>query len=356
MFKKSTQAGVSAAILTFTISTQLSAAELNGSSEIEVGNSTYVVELEAGASRIHLPQYRFGVDLQGPAFLDVEELETGEDDLGGYQIGAGIYLPSMDIGGGEVTFGIVGSYSDYDDQRTTICDSATGANFCNLMPLFESSSAAFDLIKNTFAGGIVFDTDRDVDLFEIALVAKTPIEIDGMNFIHGFDYQRLSEDFDMTATAFEPGSANAGQAQYNHDLDTDYIGLFIGIDVAKTVADDVVLNLDGKIGVYHRNTDYNGRFFSDQRDFFAPPISQTLGLSDNDVTAIAEGEIELVKMFGNLEVSAFVKGQWISDVPTINYNTTETLPIPAGGGQVGTTLGSESAFSYTIGGGIVIPF
>ena len=116
------------------------------------------------------------------------------------------------------------------------------------------------------------------------------------------------------------------------------------------------MKVNGKVGVYQRDTDYSGRFFSDQRDFGSPPISQTLGLSDDDTTFIAEGKMEIVKMFGNVEVSGFVKGQWFSDVATINYNDTDTAPIPIGGTQMGTTLGSESAFTYTIGGSVVMPF
>ena len=360
MFLKSCQIATISALVLGVFAPEVSVAEEKETHSFAFGTEyeTYVLRIEGGFSRAHLPNYNFGVDIDTttPGFPTGSRITTGEENLNGYQFGGGLYLPSMDIGGRDVVFGITGSYSDYDGDKSTVCDTALGNTQCNFFALFEVGPGSFDFIKNTFAGGIVFDADREVDLAEFAVKAKTLGPVSGTNVSMGVDYKRLSEDFDMVATGFEPGIPNTAVGLYNHELDTDYIGVFLGLDGAQNFADDFVVKFDGKVGVYRRDTEYNGRFFSDQRDFGAAPISQTLGLDDDDTTFIAEGKLEIVKMFGNTEVSGFVKGQWFSDVATVNYNDSNTAPVTVGGSQVGTTLGSEGAFTYTIGASVVMPF
>ena len=239
MFLKSCQIATISALVLGVFAPEVSVAEEKETHSFAFGTEydTYVLRIEGGFSRAHLPGYEFGTAItNGPGFPTLSRITTGESNLNGYQLGGSLYLPSMDISGRDVIFGISGSYSDYSGDKTTSCVSPTGAVFCNFFPIFESGPGVFDLIKNTFAGGMVYDADRDVDLTEISIKAKTPGPVAGTNIGLGIDYKRLSESFDLTATGFEPGIPNTALGLYGHDLDTDYIGAFISLDAEQNFA------------------------------------------------------------------------------------------------------------------------
>lgn len=337
------------------------AAQAQESGSMQVGNTT--VSVGGGTAILTLPDVPSLVarHLSAAPFSQVEDFEFSDDfgDEIGWNVNGSIAVPA----GANKTLSLNGFWANIDDKDSATCITSAGEN-CRLFPLFDPDPAVVNSSgTNNLAGNtIVSNAERDVDQWGVSLetlwnltpgvmgVTRAPHR---RSFALGADIRGIDQDLDVS---FSSNNVGIGPATYTEDLDTRYYGAYAawGGDYNLPFLSGVTNGLGLRSsfllrgGIYYADTDYSGRII-DNSNTQGNPASGALSLSRNDTAFIGGLVLETRKRIGaRAMLSLKSEYEYYSYVPEMAYNQVDVTvgtTVLGAGGQVGTRIGSDGAFS-----------
>ncbi len=331
---------------------------------MQVGNTT--VSVGGGTAILTLPDVPSLIARHSSAapFSQLEDFKFSDDfgDEIGWNVNGSIAVPF----GANKTLSLGGFWANIDDKDSATCITTAAGQNCRLFPLFDpdpavlNSSSTANIVGRTYAS----DAERDVDQWGVSLESRwnlTP-EVMGVTrapkrrtFTLGADIRGIDQDLDVSFLSNNPV---VGPATYTEDLDTRYYGAYAawGGDYTLPFLSGVTSGLGLRSsfllrgGVYYADTDYSGRIVDDnsvtQSGFTA---SSALSLSRTDTAFIGGLVLETSKRIGaRAMLSLKSEYEYYSYVPEMAYNQVDVTvgtTVLGAGGQVGTRIGSDGAFS-----------
>lgn len=329
---------------------------------VQIASISQAVAVDPGVSlgvsweHLRLPETEFAVEKRTvPGFSrdSVAKIENDDGRLNGirFDFSAG----GMAIGHG-MQAGVKGFFSWHNgDTETQTCanqGAAVGDRYCTVVPLVDPNLNQFNMPFFVVQQNVAFQSEKDVRHWGVALeldsARNSPFGWKG-----GFAYRTIDQDFDLTARA--DGLDSAVRVSYSEDLQTHYWGGYVGA-VAKQSYGGLTIALDGEVGLYWANTDYEGTY-SAQNTAVSPALNQTLQLDDDKLAAIVAVKLSAEQNMGAFLLSGFVRGEYISYAPQVRYNDTDrnTAAFPNSGLNNGTSLDDDNAWSFSAGARVRVP-
>lgn len=347
-------AGLALAYLLFAAPVTAQAASMQvGNATVSVGAGTAILTLPDVPSvvLINTGAAPFPFISNGPKFSD------DFDDEIGWNVNGSIEVPM----GANRTVSLNGFWANIDDEDSATCSDTATTN-CAWYPLVDNPATT--QARGTIAGEqIVTTAKRDVDHWGASLESKWQMNPGVMGvtqaphrrtFALGADIRGIDQDLDV-ALRFVNAPATIGPATYSEDLNTRYYGAYAawGGDYSIPFLSGLTggLGLQSSFllrgGIYYADTDYEGRLVDSTT--IGNPATSALSLSGDDVSFIGGLVLETKKRIGQrTTLSLKSEYEYYSYVPEMSYNQVDTLAgavIAGGGGQVGTRIGSDDAFS-----------
>lgn len=173
-----------------------------------------------------------------------------------------------------------------------------------------------------FAWGdpIRITTKRDVEFFGGDLVFWTPLWQTEASVFVGPSFRRINQETDTFAyeSNREPDVNNM---TLDESLEGSYYGAVVGMRVATPLEERWDFTLDGRVGVYYTDTEYDG-FQRTQLSSSAIPLIEVTHLQTDDsetaVTARAQASLDFTAQKG-LVVRLGMGAEYLSDVPKMHY-------------------------------------
>ena len=254
------------------------------------------------------------------------------------------------MGGGALVGGREGFFAWHNDSSELNCNNIANSQ-CRTIQILGAPGIGVAGSGNIgFASR--FETQKDVDHWGLALEVATP----GPTCLKGgLAFRQIDQDTTITGGQLLDGVLSDPYSMtYNEDLETNYWGAYIGSVLQASIGNGVMIFADGEIGLYWMDADYNGQYTSANSRFFpASNTSQSLGLSRDEIAAIAAVKLSLEQDLGIAKPAVFGRGEWISEIPEVRFNTVALPPVV--GPTTGTSLGEDDAFSLSVGGRITVP-
>jgi hypothetical protein len=327
------------------------------------------VSLGVGYSSLYLPETKI------TTITDILALEFKDQvsDIDSRTSGARWDLALQGISLSDSTsLGVKGFYANLSASKSSQCVSdPVNDEMCVFLPMIDPD---VNDINGDFIGQplSVWETEasRSVKHWGIALEAERkgymtgggmkdePVQHSGSPFRLGIGMRGIDQTVHLTSN---DNSIVLDPVSVNYDLDTRYYGAYVGYSRGFDMGHGVTFGIDGDIGLYYAKTTASADFH-----VFAPlgsglssgptELDQALSLSENKVAVVSSMKASLTKDLGSVRISLDAQGDWYSYVPTLNYNNTDR----AGGFDLigdndGTSLGSDNAFGYTLGGRLTVP-
>lgn len=325
-----------------------------------------VVGLEVSAYEyLDLPDMDFAVEGTnlGPSFSSHRD-ETHDGLVDGARFD--FFVGGLGLGPIRVRAEGFYSYLPADDSRNT-CQTqgggAVGATFCTTIPIeFDPTAfagAAVFALPTTFSQTVVYDTERHVDHWGAGLEieSRDPFVLGSLSVWPkaGFHFRRLDQDIDLRATGLGGAMGIAGgYVSYDEDLDTDYVGGYLGVRIEQTIGSSFVLGLDLEGGGYQANVDYQGIYDDRTSQFptFGVGLVET-SESQDEPAAIGSAKLSLGWRFGLVELAAFARGEYVSYAPQMDYSDRDSIFAPD---NPETEVEADDYFSLSAGASVTLHF
>ena len=348
--------------------------------EMQVGNAK--INVGVGTARVTLPDIEFTQQSTVPALGTIFKHEN--EDIAwkfGWALEGGVEVPVADMFGAVDSIRVGGFFADIEDTTTLNCGLNTGPTVCSVTnivdnPTVQNKFNLVDISGFTPQTAASLRTEREVDYWGLSIEGKAeapdPLAIASNSFVAiGAEYRTLQQDIRIRGqNALGANPTGAVAFDYTEDLDTDYWGAYLsaGADYeipfigGYTSGLGLKSSISGRVGIYHVDTDYNGRY-STNGAFVVPvagpiPFADTgsLNLSTDDVALIAaitlETQLPITRRAALSVRSIYEYNSW---VPDMNYNDTDVQNgIVRAGENVGTRIGDDDAYSATTGVNLTI--
>lgn len=325
-----------------------------------------VIETRISYSRLILPETNM-VALVNPGYDQViGTAENHDGKLDGARLDfripgfAGILtsdeLGRLGLGGRDLSFNLAGYYGRYSSDQTSLCASSGFSGHCAYFNIFDSQPALPN--STSSSGDFVSTTKKDVDAWGVAIetqfnngispVANSPFRI-------GLALKALQQETHLTA--FETtGNENV---DYHEDLDSFYYGIYFAIDRKVDLGSGYSLGVNAEAGAYYVDSNFKGSYTANIVDCGCANIldSSEISESDRDFSFIGSLRIELNKDVGWGTFGLFAEGEYYSYAAKVRYNNNDsnTSGTSISGTNVGTSIESDEAYSYSFGGRVNIP-
>ena len=324
-----------------------------------------------GYEHLELPGTKFAaakVSDAGRSRNSVAKIENHDGDFDGVRI-------DLSYGGIAVTSsvqaGIKGFYSWYDGGNTTRgCRNGSGDPgmlYCTVVPLVDPNVNEFNMPFFVAVQDVTFTADRDIDHWGAAIefvsvnagggpqdaFIDTPTSWKG-----GIAYRAINQDLTVTSVASGDAVDPPGSVTYTEDLDTSYLGGYIGLIHSINTNGGVKLIMDAEVGFYWAQTDYDGVYNASNAQIPAGRFSQALSLSDDAFAVIAALKLSAEKDMGPFKLAGFVRGEYVTYAPEMAYNDQDrNLPdFPNTGINDGTSIDDGHAWTFSAGARVTVPF
>ena len=327
-----------------------------GATTISVGGGTAILTLPDVPSFVS----QAGVTAPSSSQLATFELSDELDDEIGGSIDASIEIPVIGINGRHKLISLGGFWSTIEGDTNSTCLDSNFTNLCMFAPLVDDPNRPQRSLTSAIGQTISTSTSRDIDHWGASIESKWVMDngISGVTrapkrryLAIGADVRGIQQDLDVTIVNTRPGFT---PATYREDLDTTYYGVYAawGRDYELPFLGRIARNnglqssflLRG--GVYHAETDYDGALVDG-----TSPLQQAtsaLSLSRDEIAFIGGLVLETTKQIGRrATLSLRSSYEYYSYVPAMAYNQVDAsnLGVTAIGGQVGTVINDDDAFS-----------
>ena len=322
------------------------------------------VSVEVGWEYLNVPNTKYSVFKRssGAGGQTLSKLEDHDGEFNGVRIDMSVGIGDVQTPLGAATAWIKGFYAWHEDTQSQQCQSNPGgaAVFCTITPLFDPNPAVDNLALTQFGVLNTFTADKEVDHWGIAVELESTPHVGGLNdgpvvrpvaYKGGLAFRRIDQDLKLT------GRHNGTVAQtvnYREDLETDYLGAYVGLTARHHVGRWTFL-ADGEVGFYWAHTDYQGTYAGADPNEPAASLNQSLSLDEDEFAVIAALKLSVERDCGGWKLAVFGRGEVYSYAPEVAYNDTETSRP---GFNNGTSLDGSggSAWAFSAGGRVTIPF
>lgn len=138
----------------------------------------------------------------------------------------------------------------------------------------------------------------------------------------GLGYRRMDTYRTLNGIDVAPAFNFRSRAfSVKEDMDTDYLGGFLGAVAVIPVHDGLALSVDGEAGLYWGHTEYRGKYAQTTVAFLPTAnITQRLSPDDDEAAIIAALKVALDQDFGGFKVGIFGRGEYYSYAPKTRHN------------------------------------
>lgn len=273
------------------------------------------------------------------------------------------------VHGKRAALGFKGFYSKAENTQTSSCihdEVPPGTSDCVVAPLTDPSKEFGDF---DYSGGFFSDWHATTKREAVHWGAAAELRFGGDTVIAGgmkdepvvvrspFQHyvgvavRRIDQDVKLYAHEESPIN---DPVHLSEDIDTRYVGAYLGAAFNGDVGHGVLVGLSGDIGLYHARTDYKGHYTATET-LGGYAIDQKLELEDDRLATIATGRVDLSKNFGRIKAGVYGIGEFYSFAPEIAHNNTDQAGGTASrleGTNDGTSIESSAAYVFTIGGNV----
>lgn len=291
----------------------------------------------------------------------IDELVNDDGQFDGNRFDVGV--DGIPVFNGTALAGIEGFYARHHDSSDLQCDSglfvvppATPTTGCTVPPLIDTNSNVLNAGLATGGTRDTMETERSVDHWGVSVKVSAP---GALSPRAGLAFRRIDQDMTITAREIIPNgiAADPYQLTYREDLNTNYLGAFVGGTANAEFGNGWKIIADGDAGLYWADTDYSGSYAVINSVALASNISQQLALEDDRLAFIGTVKLSLEKDFGPLRIAGFGRAEYISSSPSLGYNDVDLGPgINITGPDNGTRLENDYAFAFSFGGRVTVPF
>ena len=260
-------------------------------------------------------------------------------------------LNRLGLGGRDLSFNLAGYYAHYSSDQTTHCASSGVDGHCVYFNIFDSQPA---IVNSTGpSSDFTTTTKRDVDSWGVALETKFNNGISPLAnspFRVGLALKALQQETHLVATE----TTGNEQVDYYENLDSFYYGIYFAVERSVNLGNGFSLGMNAEAGAYYVDTSYKGRYTADLECGCANiHDSADAKASDQDISFIGSLRVELNKDVGWGTFGLFAEGEYYSYAPKVKYNNNDNPSVT--GTNVGTSIESDEAYSYSFGGRVNIP-
>lgn len=173
-----------------------------------------------------------------------------------------------------------------------------------------------------FAWGdpIRITTKRDVEFFGGDLVFWTPLWQTEASFFVGPSFRRINQE--TNTFAYESNrEPDVNNMTLNESLKGSYYGAVVGMRATIPLEERLGFTLDGRVGMYYTDTEYDG-FQRTQLSSSATPLIEVTRLRADDSETAATARIQASLDFTaqkGLIVRLGMGAEYLSDVPKMHY-------------------------------------
>jgi hypothetical protein len=327
------------------------------------------IEVGVGYSAFFLPEFRFTKRTDSFVTQTVGEITDHDGDVDGIKIDlmhrdfASYVFPD----GTPAKFSLKGFYGHYrsTDRSSCAVDLAPGGLDCLYFNIVDPGAG--DSNTGPF-GNFSTRTERSLHYWGTAIEGRfdedavsyfrdpfSIVDLSAIRFGLGFRaLQQKTELFAVDTTVPDP-------VDYDEDLDTYYYGAYVGYDRRFDFGRGLSFGFAAQGGLYYADTDYEANY----RAFIPVGVNTfvtdwgRLNLQRSDVAFIGSATLDLTQQFSWGSVGLFGEIEYLSRTPRMRYRDQELdggFPFDIIGPNAVTSIDMGSAWNYTIGSRVTVPF
>lgn len=348
--------GVAVALIALAALVQAGAPANAQDATTKIGNAT--ISVGGGTALLTLPDVPSLVTFQQSlgtfSFISGSDQFVDFGDEYGWNLNGSIEIPA----GAAHSFSVNGFWANIDDNGSATCTQTNVLNRCRITDLVDDPAVAAGISTGNTGGQLVASGDRDADNWGLSIEKKWHMAPGVMGVTRapkrwtlalGGEIRGIDQDIEVNYRVIDIGGSTA---TYKEVLDTRYYGVYAAwgseysIPFLSGITSGIGIQSSFQLrgGVYFADADYSGRLTGG-----GGALNSSLSLSDNDLAFIGGLVLETTKRIGRrMALSLKSEYEYYSYVPEMAYNTVDTAPgavLGNGGGQVGTRLGNDDAFS-----------
>ena len=326
------------------------------------------LSVSGGYSWFGLPDMKMLTVVGGPFFDQALGQQTnGDGNMNGWR--TDLRLASFATGalpdGPPISFGISGFFANY--QGTTNSRCMYGASTDCLIVNIEDSNSAMPNNTGPF-GNLKVTARRNADYYGVAVDTRLS-GLTGGGLKDGLPVQYLSpfkagvaaRAINETANLTSIDPLVSSPVRYKEQLDTHYLGGFVGVEEKAAFGDGWTIGADATAGLYYTDTEYQGRYNGYTAivpaGYFQDSGSVNSSLNKGSFIGTVRLDLKRELVWGTLGV--YGQGEYLSYVPRIAFNNNDQATGVVWGGvagtQNGTHVASDSALNFTTGLSLSVP-
>lgn len=305
-------------------------------SSVAVMQNGIVYEIGMGAFAMDLPDVQYSLVMED-SFDTLEKQLNHDGNMNGIKLNASAAFPIIETAMGELYLGVSGFSARADGSHNTNCDGIDGSVRCGWQnPFGAQNKRGFGQSDN-----VSTRTDRDVR-YNGAAVELTLRSGSIFSYVAGVDYRRLSQDL---AIFMSEDQTPTNYSTYTENLDTKYVGAFVGVAGTVDLGNGFYVNGGGRIGAYLANANYNGQY-EQTGTSIATETAGAMLESGSKRTYIGSSRGEIGLNLTGATISAFGEVEQIGWVPGMQYLDTTNNST---GFVDSTAITSHKSTNYTLG-------
>jgi hypothetical protein len=315
------------------------------------------LSMSAGYSWFGLPDMKMVTVVGGPLFNQaLGQIDDGDGSLNGWR--TDLRLSNFASGalpdGNLVSFGLSGFFANYQGITKSHC-MYTLTTDCAIANIVDTDPARQN--NTGWLGNLNVVADRNVNYYGVAVDFRLGDggwkDSPGAQYLSPIKFGVAIRGLDEAAKLTSVDPYVSIPAQYKESLNTQYYGVFIGLEQKQSLGEGWIAGLDATAGLYYADTEYQGRYLG-----YTPSGSGyiqdygSLNTSLDRSSFIGTLKLTLSRELGWGTAGVFGQGEYLSYVPRIGYNNNDLAagaPWGIVGTQVGTRIKSDDAFNYTTG-------
>lgn len=274
--------------------------------------------VEAGVSYLSLPQNQFFAHRgEGAPFARLNNLETGEDANFGNNVRLSSDYELVEPIGGMASLGLRGSWEQLaTNEARSFYDAGAGQRY-GWVVLDNSNgfgTANTDTLRT--------DIDRDFKFFGVNLVAGAPVGTFNdfsLKALVGPSYKRLNEKTRAFGGMVNAAGTLVSSTTLYETINTDYTGASLGLAAKGRIAPSWTLGLEGLLSLYKAKAHYRGSYSDSAGRSAVSQLNRKFKAQGANLAVDLRYQIA-----SNISVGMSVKGEYLSEMPQMNYGSVPT--------------------------------